>query len=120
MAANHTQVHCAVLRSAAGSDAPGKTPTLSDIKLNPNSHSWSRTASVLYIDSPAGTGFSYADKPSGYVTNDTATIDDLEVFVGRFYEQYRQLRWLQLYVAGGQGSRDLGCLDTLRVLHLCE
>jgi serine carboxypeptidase-like clade 1 len=91
-----TVLHC----TAAGADAHSKTPTLSDIQLNPNPHSWSKTATVLYIDSPAGTGFSYADKPSGYVTNDTMTIDDLEVFLARFLEQYRQLRQLQLYIAG--------------------
>jgi serine carboxypeptidase-like clade 1 len=85
----------------AGADAAGRTPTLSDIQLNPNPHSWSKTASVLYIDSPAGTGFSYAEKPSDYVTNDKMTIDDLEVFVARFFEQYKQLQQLQLYIAGG-------------------
>jgi hypothetical protein len=90
-----------VLWCAAGADAAGKTPTLSDIQLKPNPHSWSKTASVLYIDSPAGTGFSYSDKTSDYVTNDKLTIDDLEVFVARFFQQYKQLRQLQLYIAGG-------------------
>ncbi|WIA44590.1 hypothetical protein OEZ86_007312 [Tetradesmus obliquus] len=83
-----------------GADAHGQIPTMSDIELNPNPHSWSKTASVLYIDSPAGTGFSYADKPSGYVTNDTMSIDDLEAFVAKFFQQYPQLRQLQLYTAG--------------------
>jgi hypothetical protein len=98
-----------VLFCAAGADAARKTPTLSDIQLNPNPHSWSKTASVLYIDSPAGTGFSYAVKPSDYVTNDKMTIDDLEVFVAQFYEQYKQLRQLQLYIAGEGVLLSGGC-----------
>lgn len=76
------------------------TATLEDIVLNPNPYSWSKTANVLYIDSPAGTGMSYSKVTNDYATDDDRTIDDLEYFVERFFKEYPELKDLDLYIAG--------------------
>lgn len=89
--------------TAADAEAAGRQPTLSDIQLNPNPHSWSKTAHVLYIDSPAGTGFSYTPGESSYHTNDDKTIDDLEAFVEGFFKEHPWLQRQPLYIAGSCG-----------------
>lgn len=85
---------------AAGAYAGSRRPTLQDIVLSPNPNSWAKAASVLYIDSPAGTGFSNSAVRSDYITNDQRTIDDLEVFARQFFKQYPELRAKDLYIAG--------------------
>ncbi len=46
---------------------------------NPNS--WNSNANLLYVDQPAGTGFSTADK-SGYDSNEDEVSTDLYHFLG--------------------------------------
>jgi serine carboxypeptidase-like clade 1 len=51
------------------------------VALAKNPHAWTRRASVLYVDSPAGSGFSYAAGADRYDTDDRRTVDDLVAFV---------------------------------------
>ncbi|CAI0426506.1 unnamed protein product [Linum tenue] len=50
-------------------------------KLHLNPYSWSKVSSVLYVDSPAGVGLSYADDTSEYITGDLKTATDSHDFV---------------------------------------
>ena len=36
-----------------------------------NNYTWTTVANIIYIEAPAGVGFSYGDLPSDYITNDT-------------------------------------------------
>jgi carboxypeptidase C (cathepsin A) len=83
-----------------GAEAAGRDATLADIQLNPNPFSWSKTAHMVYIDSPAGTGFSYTPGDESYYTSDDKTIADLVVFVEGFFEEHPWLTQQPLYVAG--------------------
>ena len=52
-----------------------------------------RNASVLYIDNPVGTGFSYTSDPGGYPNYVNESSDDLFVALQQFYtiwDEYRE------------------------------
>jgi hypothetical protein len=84
----------------AAAEAAGREATLRDIQLTQNPHSWSKTAHIVYIDSPAGTGFSYTPGQDSYHTDDDKTIEDLEVFVAGFMQEHPWLSRQPLYIAG--------------------
>jgi len=64
-----------------------------------NPHSWNNVANVIYIDQPAGVGFSYGDK-SGYDHNETQVGDDMYAFMQAFYAAYPQYKSNPLFVYG--------------------
>ncbi|KAI3803760.1 hypothetical protein L1987_31922 [Smallanthus sonchifolius] len=45
--------------------------TLEKPVLEINPHSWTKVASIVFVDQPAGTGFAYAKTREAYITNDT-------------------------------------------------
>ncbi|KAH7518636.1 hypothetical protein FEM48_Zijuj09G0192100 [Ziziphus jujuba var. spinosa] len=57
-------------------DYTGGLPALS---LNPNS--WTKTASIIFVDAPIGTGFSYATTPQGYSVSDTKSARQTHNFI---------------------------------------
>ncbi len=82
--------------------------TAEDVRLAPNPFSWSEAASVLYIDSPAGTGLSYSQDKSDYFTNDTQTIDDLAVFLDSWFDLFPDFADQDLYIAGACWTQRAG------------
>eukprot|EP00759_Apiculatamorpha_spiralis_P037250 PhF_6_TR37177/c0_g1_i1/m.54762 len=57
-----------------------------------NTFSWNNNANMIYIDQPAGVGFSYADK-SGYDKNETEVANDMYNFLQAFYQAHPE--WVQ-------------------------
>ena len=56
------------------------------VSLVRNIHSWHKVASILYIDNPVGTGFSFTREYAGYPTNDSEVADQLVVAVSQFFK----------------------------------
>lgn len=70
------------------------------VNLTTNEHAWNRIASVLYVDSPCGTGYSYGSQASDYVYNDTSTVEDLQAFLTTWLDMYPAFSNSSLYLTG--------------------
>ena len=68
--------------------------------LYSNPYSWNNVANVIYIDQPAGVGFSYANYPNGYDHNETMVSEDMYAFFQAFYAAYPQYKSNPLFIYG--------------------
>jgi len=71
-----------------------------NLTLTANPYSWNKFANVIFVDQPAGTGFSYVENPDGYVQNETQVATDLYTFLQNFFKTYPQYANLDFYVTG--------------------
>eukprot|EP01064_Diplonema_japonicum_P030112 TRINITY_DN502_c0_g1_i1.p1 TRINITY_DN502_c0_g1~~TRINITY_DN502_c0_g1_i1.p1 ORF type:complete len:438 (+),score=154.35 TRINITY_DN502_c0_g1_i1:49-1362(+) len=73
-------------------------------KVNPagtstflNPYSWNSNATLIYIDQPTGTGFSYG---TGFDTNEDQVATDMFDFLQQFFKAHPQYQRLPFYVFG--------------------
>jgi hypothetical protein len=62
--------------------------------------SWSQVANLLFIESPAGVGFSYCAEGLPCNNNDESTADDTEEFFRVFYKAWPEYKGRDLYITG--------------------
>ncbi|GAB2298159.1 Serine carboxypeptidase-like 20 [Dionaea muscipula] len=74
---------------------PGDLPTL---HLNP--YSWSKVSNILYLDSPAGVGFSYSENADDYITGDLKTASDSHTFLLKWFQLYQEYLENPFFIAG--------------------
>jgi Serine carboxypeptidase len=67
--------------------------------LHPNPYSWNKLASVLYVEIPAGVGFSFTDLEEDEDTNDALTAIDNYHLLLEFYERFPERRRNDFYIA---------------------
>ena len=67
-----------------------------DMKVTTNPYSWNKVANMIFIEQPAGVGFSY---PTGS-TNDTITADDTYEALVQFFKAHPDLDGRPFYIAG--------------------
>ncbi|CAA3012774.1 serine carboxypeptidase-like 20 [Olea europaea subsp. europaea] len=79
-------------------DAAKQEGGLPTLHLNP--YSWSKVSSIIYLDSPAGVGFSYSDNTSLYKTGDIQTAYDTHLFLLKWFEQFPEFTGNEFYIAG--------------------
>lgn len=66
-----------------------------------NEYSWNKEANMLYLESPAGVGFSYSTDPSFYGgVGDSMTARDNLRFLEGWFAKFPQYKGRDLYVAG--------------------
>lgn len=64
-----------------------------------NNHTWSQFATMVYLEAPAGVGFSYAVSPLPS-TNDTQTAEDNFHALVKFFEGFPEFADNELFIAG--------------------
>ncbi|XP_050208293.1 serine carboxypeptidase-like 20 [Mercurialis annua] len=69
-------------------------------KLHPNPYSWSKVANVIYLDSPAGVGLSFAHNTSLYKTGDFQTAKDTHIFIQQWLKKFPEFVSNPFYLAG--------------------
>lgn len=77
-------------------------------------YAWNRLVNALYIEAPAGVGFSYSLNASDYTTGDARTANDNVMALLQFYERFPQLQSNPLFLSsesyGGHYLPQLGAL----------
>ncbi|XP_059625414.1 serine carboxypeptidase-like 20 [Cornus florida] len=72
--------------------------SLPSLHLNP--YSWSKVSNIIYLDSPAGVGFSYSPNTTAYRTGDIQTAKDTHAFLLKWFEQYPEFLSNPFYISG--------------------
>ncbi|XP_042455344.1 serine carboxypeptidase-like 45 [Zingiber officinale] len=66
-----------------------------------NEYSWNKEANMLYLEAPAGVGFSYSTDSSYYQTvDDKMTARDNLIFLQHWFEKFPRYRNRDLYITG--------------------
>ncbi|EPS67928.1 hypothetical protein M569_06845, partial [Genlisea aurea] len=74
-------------------------PDASSLHLNP--HSWNAVANLLFLESPAGVGFSYTNTTSNlHHTGDKKTAEDALVFLINWMDRFPQYKYRDFYLSG--------------------
>lgn len=69
-------------------------------EVKKNDYSWNKRANVLYLESPAGVGFSVADGPADTYHNDISQSDDAWAALQKFYELFTEYKDRDLFISG--------------------
>jgi len=73
-------------------------PDGTSLFLNP--YSWNKRANILFLDAPAGVGYSYSNTSSDLVTGDNKTAHDSYTFLVNWLERFPQYKRRDFYIAG--------------------
>lgn len=66
-----------------------------------NKYSWNREANILFLESPAGVGFSYTNSSSDLKdSGDKRTAQDALIFLTRWFARFPQYKYRDFYIAG--------------------
>ncbi|KAI4325616.1 hypothetical protein MLD38_030998 [Melastoma candidum] len=72
--------------------------------LVPNPYSWTKVSSIIFVDAPVGTGFSYAKNPEGYETGDMTYARHCHDFLKKWLLDHPRFIGHSVYVAGDSYS----------------
>ncbi|XP_010062160.2 serine carboxypeptidase-like 42 [Eucalyptus grandis] len=68
--------------------------------LRRNSMSWNRASNLLFVESPAGVGWSYSNTTSDYNCGDESSAKDLHTFFLKWFEKFPTYKSRDLFLTG--------------------
>ncbi|CAK9145731.1 unnamed protein product [Ilex paraguariensis] len=68
--------------------------------LQRNSKSWNKASNLLFVESPAGVGWSYSNTSSDYTCGDASTARDMHTFMLNWYEKFPEFKSRDLFLTG--------------------
>ncbi|XP_031421135.1 retinoid-inducible serine carboxypeptidase [Clupea harengus] len=69
-----------------------------DRELDERETTWIQAASVLFVDNPVGTGFSYTDSPDALTKDVAAVAADMLVLLKEFFSQKAEFQSIPFYI----------------------
>ncbi|KAM3714757.1 hypothetical protein ACJW31_01G358000 [Castanea mollissima] len=79
-------------------------------------YAWTKTASIIFLDAPVGTGFSYARTPEGWPTSDSESSEQSYQFLRKWLDEHPQYLPVQLFIGGDSYSGIIVPLVTKKVI----
>ncbi|CAK7322543.1 unnamed protein product [Dovyalis caffra] len=76
--------------------------SLPALVLNPDS--WTRVANIIFVDLPAGTGFSYARNPLAFQRSDFKQVSQADQFLRKWLMHHQEFLSNPVYIAGDSYS----------------
>ncbi|XP_071742666.1 serine carboxypeptidase-like 13 [Rutidosis leptorrhynchoides] len=71
-----------------------------NLTLALNQYAWTQMANIIFIDIPAGTGFSYSETKQGWISSDTNLAILATDFIKKFLTEHPKFKKNPLYIAG--------------------
>jgi serine carboxypeptidase-like clade 2 len=68
--------------------------------LRRNTKSWNKVSNLLFVESPAGVGWSYSNTTSDYTCGDASAAADMHVFMMNWYKKFPTFKSRALYLTG--------------------
>ncbi|GLJ15733.1 hypothetical protein SUGI_0258910 [Cryptomeria japonica] len=73
--------------------------TATSLYINP--YSWNKLANLIFLESPAGVGFSYTNTSSNLKdTGDERTAEDSLIFLVKWFARFPQYKYREMYITG--------------------
>ncbi|KAL7236397.1 hypothetical protein ACSBR1_019642 [Camellia fascicularis] len=73
-------------------------------KLRYYPYAWTKSASIILLDAPVGTGFSYSRTADGWPTSDSKSAEQSYQFLTKWFDEHPQYLAVQLFVGGDSYS----------------
>ncbi|VTJ82572.1 Hypothetical predicted protein, partial [Marmota monax] len=83
-----------------------------DSHLKPRKTTWLQAASLLFVDNPVGTGFSYVNKSNAYAKDLATVASDMMVLLKTFFSCHKEFQMVPFYIFsesyGGKMAAGIG------------
>ncbi|XP_003912838.1 retinoid-inducible serine carboxypeptidase isoform X1 [Papio anubis] len=91
-----------------------------DSNLKPRKTTWLQAASLLFVDNPVGTGFSYVNGSGAYAKDLATVASDMMVLLKTFFDRHKEFQTVPFYIFsesyGGKMAAGIG-LELYKAVH---